>query len=174
MMSMEACVNHANHAAIERCELCGQPLCGLCLWYAEDGRRLCEQDAKQLEAGGVAITHPQVYAEAIELSAPTSFKGQDEAPYRGNRFDLYALVGAMLGGGILANCTGLVYCIPVVALILGGYAYANANQSLNPQRTRLLAGISLTIAGLMFLFFFVILMFFAFSIGMAIISSRSP
>jgi hypothetical protein len=35
---MDLCVFHPTVAAVERCEICNRALCGLCLWYAEDGR----------------------------------------------------------------------------------------------------------------------------------------
>lgn len=174
MVFMEVCSNHVNHTAVERCEMCNKPLCGLCLWYAADGRRLCEQDAKRLEAEGIAITHPQTYAEAIELTPFPVSKEQAEMPYQGNQIDLQALIGAVLGVAVLASCTGLVYCLPVVVAILGGYAYINADRSLYPQRTRTLSIVSLAVAGVMFLFVFVAFVFFAFGIGMAIISSGTP
>lgn len=169
----EVCVNHADHAAIEHCEVCGQPLCGLCLWYAADGRRLCAQDAALARDGGVEVTPPEAYAEAIpaSLSRPTAPAAADALPYRGNNFDLAGLLAAILGGATLGSCLGLAYCLPFVAGLVGLYGYLNAAQSANPQRTRLMAGVGMAVALLMLFFLALAIFVMLFAFGMAIITS---
>ena len=169
----EVCMNHADHAAIEHCEVCGQPLCGLCLWYAADGRRLCGKDAALLADAGISITPPETYAEAIpaSLSRPTPPLTSTDLPYRGNSFDLASLLAAVLGAITLGSCLGLAYCLPFAAGLLGLYAYLNAPQSADPRRTRTLAGIGLAVAILMLLFLALALFIMLFAFGMAIITS---
>lgn len=170
---MEVCINHADHAAIEHCEVCGQPLCGLCLWYAADGRRLCARDAALVSEDGVEVTPPEAYAEAIpaSLSRPAAPAAADALPYRGNSFDLASLLAAVLGATTLGSCLGLAYCLPFVAGLLGLYAYLNAPQSADPRRTRLMAGIGMGVALLMLFFLALALLVMLFAFGMAFVTS---
>ena len=169
----EVCINHAEHAAIEHCEVCGQPLCGLCLWYAADGRRLCERDAELAKSAGISVTPPETYAEAIpaSLSRPSPQPSADALPYRGNNFDLASLMAAVLGVTTLGSCMGLAYCLPFAGGLLGLYAYFNADQSANPQRTRMMGGVGMAIALLMLLFLAMTLFIMLFVFAMAFITS---
>lgn len=168
----EVCVYHAGQAAIERCEVCGRPLCGQCLWYAADGRRLCEMDARLLADAGISVTPPEAYAEAIPASlSPSTPPPPADLPYRGNTFDLASLIAGILGITTLASCTGLAYCLPFVAGIIGLYAFLNAEQSTNPKRTRMVAGIGIAAAALMLFFLVLIVLFMLFGIAMSFISS---
>ncbi len=170
---METCVNHPDHEAVERCEVCGRALCGLCLWYGEDGRRLCEADAGSLTADGLAVTPPEAYAEAIRVTEASGAPRPD-IPYQGNRLDLYGLLGAVFGGVMLASCSGLTYCLPLLAGIFGAYAYLNADRSLNPRRTRLLGGIGVVTAAIMIFFVLAILLFTLGMFALAISTSSGP
>ena len=54
----KTCTNHPERAAIENCEVCGVPLCAYCLYYTNDGQRLCKQHADEAEAAGAFIRSP--------------------------------------------------------------------------------------------------------------------
>ena len=161
---MEQCVFHPNHAAVEHCEVCKRALCGRCLWYTEDGHRLCEIHAKEREEAGETIQHPDTYAEAINtqfVARQSGEKGNGQSgdeekdnkiPYKGNSQDLTALLAAVMSVTVLLSCVpGGVYCLPFVALLLGILGYANASQAVDPHRTRLMSGVSLGAIGLIML-----------------------
>ncbi|NDJ79195.1 MAG: hypothetical protein GYB65_23340, partial [Chloroflexi bacterium] len=59
------CHYHPDRIAIERCEVCGRPLCAYCLYYAEDGTRLCEEHAETAQQAGMAVEEPGAYAEQL-------------------------------------------------------------------------------------------------------------
>ena len=162
---MESCTFHADHAAIEHCEVCHRPLCDLCLWYADDGRRLCVSHAKAHESTGGQVYSPKTYDEAIQpqsvtdpASAPvhTPFS---RAPYRGNSYDVYAALAVVVGATSLASCMGFVYCLPFFSGILGLAAMMNAKNALDPKRTQTLGAIGL---GVSLLGLFPIVLFFGY------------
>lgn len=138
---MPQCTIHPEIAAIEKCEVCGDELCGLCLWYTADGRRLCVRHAADERAEGRTVFSPSAYADAIPatLAAAPATAEATPAQYQGNSTDLGALIAAVLGVTMIASCSGLGYCIPVLAVILGAALYSNADQALDPVRTRRLA-----------------------------------
>ena len=174
---MDTCTNHPDHPAIEHCEQCRQPLCGLCLWYTEDGHRLCEQHAKEAEAQGQTILEPETYAEAVGTSLIKSQNERRERPvdepgvYRGNQNDVGALIAAIMAIMLIASCSGGIYCFPVIGFILGVVFLMNAPQAINPQRTRIFAGISLGISGLVLLALFCFVAFYIFIIAVAVSST---
>ena len=165
---MERCAFHPEHAAVEYCELCQQPLCGLCLWYTADGRRLCRVHAGDKAEAGEQVLSPQTYHEAIEPSLVRTSPGAEEQPgiYHGNNSDLTALIAAVMGATTLLSCLGGVYCLPVAVLLLGASAYLNANQAVDARRTRRLAAVGVGVVAFMLLlvfgFFFFYLAFFVF------------
>src|SRR5438874_942195 len=61
----KTCTNHPERAAIENCEVCGAPLCAYCLYYTNDGQRLCKQHADEAEAAGAFIRSPGVYSGGL-------------------------------------------------------------------------------------------------------------
>jgi len=160
---MEHCVNHPNREAVEHCEVCNRALCGHCLWYTEDGHRLCEIHAQEREAAGETVLPPETYAEALnnqplsrqpsEKSAERQSKDndRDDIPYKGNSQDLTAFLSAVMAVTVLLSCMGGAYCLPIAALLLGIVGFMNASKAVDPQRTRLLSGISLGIGGFIFL-----------------------
>ena len=172
---MEHCANHPDIAAVEHCEICRRQLCGYCLWYEEDGRRLCENHAMEIKAAGGKVLPPETYAEAIDTSLVRRSNGgtaeavqNGQRLYQGNSQDLGALVAAIVALTTLASCAGGMYCLPVFALILGVAMYSNASAAQDPRRTRNLAGISIGVGGLFLflivayfgmIFFFVIMSF---------------
>lgn len=183
---MEHCVNHPNRAAVEHCEVCGRALCGRCLWYTEDGHRLCEIHAQEREAVGETVLPPETYAEAINsqlvgrqsLEKPRqrrSENGKDDIPYKGNSQDITAFLAAVMAVTTLLSCMGGAYCLPVVAFLLGIVGFANASKAVDPQRTKLLSGISLGVGGFIFLGFVAYIGFFVmFFVFTAIAASSAP
>ncbi len=146
----DACVNHPDLPAIEQCEVCGDPLCGLCLWYTADGHRLCETHAAERELAGETVLPPETYREALANSLrrkerPPPGEEAGEKVYKGNSYDLAALIATVLGITTLASCFGGAYCLPVIGVALGVVAYLNADKSLDGNRTR-----KLSIAGVAF------------------------
>ena len=174
---METCIVHPDHVAIEQCEVCHKPLCGLCLWYTEEGHRLCEVHAKEAEANGQKIAEPETYAEAVGTSLLKKPDNRQEQPtdeaglYRGNQNDVGALAAAIMMVTMIASCSGGVYCLPIVGLVLGILFWLNAPQSVNPQRTRVFAGISLGISGLILLAILCFIAFYIFIFAFAFASS---
>jgi hypothetical protein len=173
---MEHCVFHPTHTAVEHCEVCSRALCGHCLWYGEDGRRLCATHAREAETAGQRILPPETYAEAINSSlvarkAPAAGPQAFNVPYRGNNYDLNALLAAVMALTTLVSCMGGIYCLPLLAAVIGGVAYSNAASAVDPNRTRVLAGVSLGIGGFMlfaiFAYIAMMFMFFALSFMMA-------
>lgn len=172
---MEPCAFHPEHAAVEYCEVCEQPLCGLCLWYTASGHRLCRAHARDRAEAGEQVLPPQTYHEAIESSLVRSQIGSAGEPgtYRGNNTDLSGLVAAVMGLTTLLSCMGGVYCLPVVVLLLGASAFVNANQAVDAQRTRRLAAVGVGIVAFMFLLVFAfILLYIAFIVFLVIAGSR--
>jgi hypothetical protein len=141
---MEHCVFHPNRAAVEHCEVCKRALCGHCLWYTEDGHRLCEIHAQEREAGGETVLPPETYAEAINTQLvarqsdekPRPRRSQDdkeEIPYKGNSQDLTALLAAVMSVTVLLSCMGGAYCLPIAAFLLGIVGFANAAKAVDPH-----------------------------------------
>lgn len=174
----DSCVNHPENAAVESCEVCARPLCGLCLWYTEDGHRLCAGHARDREMAGESILPPHTYQEAFAAGVQRKREPaghDDDRPvspgeptiYKGNNNDLFALVAVVLGFVTLASCFGGLYCLPFLAIALAAMAYFNAGQSVDPQRTRRFAAIGLGTSLVIFfvlaafVFLYVFFIFFA-------------
>ncbi len=164
---MDACINHPELAAIESCEVCSKPLCGLCLWYTADGHRLCETHAKEREVAGEVVLSPETYREAL----PNSLQPRSEQPaadpsqrkvYQGNSYDLTALIAAVVGLTTLASCCGGYYCLPFLGLTLGVIAFVSADQAIDSVRTRNLAVVGMAVMGvIVFAVFAFIIMYVA-------------
>jgi hypothetical protein len=84
------CENHPNRIAVERCEVCHKPLCAYCLYYTEDGQRLCQAHAEEARLRGTQIEEPGIYADQL-IGAhrcklkETGLAAGDEGLYMGNR-----------------------------------------------------------------------------------------
>ena len=91
---------------------------------------------------GKAVISPETYQEAIpgtiSLKTEGTFTPDRDGIYRGNQTDLSALIAAMLSLTTLASCFGGIYCMPILALILGAIAYRNADIAIEGQRTKVL------------------------------------
>ncbi len=70
--------------------------------------------------------------------------------FLGNSNDVLAIVAVTLAGTTALCCLSWgygIYCLPVVALVLGGVALLNAQSSVDPERTRRLGWISIGTGG---------------------------
>jgi hypothetical protein len=148
------CENHPDRIALERCEACHKPLCAYCLYYTEDGQRLCQQHAEEARARGLRIEEPGVYAEQLigaQAGAVRKEKrgraASDEELYKGNSNDLMALIGMLVGVISVGACCGGGYCLPLVGFVLSLIALLNAKKSYDPKRTRRLGIIGLLLSG---------------------------
>lgn len=148
------CVNHPDRIAVERCEVCRLPLCAFCLYYTQDGQRLCAYHAEQARQAGMQIEAPGTYSEQL-VSAQAGVVSkhkrelqQDDGLYKGNSHDLVALIGALIGLITLGSCCGGVYCLPIVALVLSVVALINAKNAYDPKRTRKLGIVGMLVSGI--------------------------
>jgi len=149
-MTTEACFRHPGRASVEHCEICRQAVCGLCLWYAESGERLCPDHAAEFQQAGKKVIPPDRYAAGIALSEASAARPfQPEAPYQGNSADVTALIAAVMGGLTLAWCAGLAWIIPLLAFFVGLAGWLQAKSALNPQRTRWLSGLGMASGGVL-------------------------
>jgi hypothetical protein len=154
-MATETCYRHPTRLAVEHCEVCSRPVCGSCLWYAENGQRLCPDHAAERLKAGETVTPPEKYAEGIvhsEASAAQAGGGGRRWPYQGNSTDLSALVAGLIGVGTLLSCFGLAWALPFLAFGLGLVAWLQAKDAADPHRTRWLAGLGLAGGGIYLLF----------------------
>ncbi len=148
------CANHPERIALERCEVCGKPLCAYCLYYTDDGQRLCEEHAEDARKLGVAVEEPAIYADQLigaQIGAlrkrKRSESAGDEDLYKGNSTDVMSLIGMMIGIISAGACCGAVYCLPVVGLVLSLMAVFGAKKSYDPRRTRRFGVIGALLSG---------------------------
>jgi hypothetical protein len=149
------CHHHPDRIALERCEVCHKPLCAYCLYYTEDGQRLCQEHAEEARRRGLRIEEPDAYAaQLIGAQAGATRKeargraASDDELYRGNSNDLIALLGVLMAGISAAACCGGAYCLPIVGFVLSLVAVINARKSFDPRRTRRLGVIGLLLSGI--------------------------
>jgi hypothetical protein len=86
--------------------------------------------------------------------APTSASPQPTPTFVGNTHDVLAIVAATMAGvtGLCCVTGGYgIYCLPLVALVLGIVALVNAKESVNPERTRRWGWISIGTGGVVLL-----------------------
>jgi hypothetical protein len=149
------CDRHPERVALERCEVCGRALCAYCLYYTEDGQRLCAVHAEEARLLGVRIEAPQDYAEqllgaqvGIGAKVKRSARQDEEGLYRGNSTDLVAFIGMLTGVITLGLCCGVGYCLPLVGFVLSLVAVLNASKAVDPKRTRRLGVIGLLVSSI--------------------------
>ncbi|MEP7289824.1 MAG: hypothetical protein ABI947_29085 [Chloroflexota bacterium] len=145
------CANHPERAAVESCEVCGKPLCAYCLYYTDDGQRLCQTHAEQARLSGANIHAPGEYAEGLIPSQIAASRPQvvQAAGYEGDTVDLMALVALILGIVSVMMCIPPGIClVGPVGLILSVLALIGAKNARNPARTRTLATVGATLSGL--------------------------
>lgn len=148
------CDNHPDRIALERCEACRKPLCAYCLYYTEDGQRLCAEHAAEARSRGIVVEEPGAYASQLvgaQVGAMRKRKHEFEADdglYRGNSNDVMAFLGLVLGVTALGACCGIGYCLPGVGFLLSLVALLNAKKAHDVKRTRRFALIGLLASGL--------------------------
>ncbi len=149
------CTNHPDRIALERCEVCHKPLCAYCLYYTEDGQRLCHEHAEEARLRGMSVEEPEAYAAQLigaqvwrDTQRETRPDANDEDLYKGNSNDLMAFIGdagrGVFGDDVLRrdvlSATGRGLILSLVALF-------NAKKSFDPKRTRRLGVIGLLLSG---------------------------
>lgn len=165
------CANHPQRMAIERCEVCNAPLCAYCLYYTEDGQRLCAAHAEQARRRGLRIEEPGAYSEQL-IPAQASAAGKlkraardgDGRLYRGNSHDLVGLIGLLVGGVSLLSCCGIGYCLPMIGFVLSLVAVINARHAYDPARTRKIGFAGLLLSGVWVLVFGACILFYGISL----------
>ncbi len=148
------CANHPERIALERCEVCHKPLCAYCLYYTDDGQRLCAEHAEEARLLGARIQDPGSYAEQLIGAQMGAIRKKarsrpidDPGLYHGNSTDLTAAIGLLLSMLGLGACVGVIYCLPVGGLVLSFVALLNAKNAFDPKRTRRLALGGLALSG---------------------------
>ena len=74
--------------------------------------------------------------------------------FRGNNYDLSVVVGATIGVMTLLSCATCnmgFYCLPIIPIVIGAIGLAQAKDSVDPDRTRLLSWISIGSGGIILL-----------------------
>ncbi len=164
------CTFHPDRLSIEACEVCQRPVCAECLWYAESGERLCAVHGELWKEQGKAVHPPQRYAEGIGFSQISAANPpQPDIPYKGNSSDLNAFIAFVLGLSSILACFGIWYVLPLAAFLLGLVAWLHARDSVNPNRTRWLAGTGMASGGgfLLIVFGFIVLCLMCYVITIA-------
>ncbi len=148
------CAFHPERIALERCEVCHKPLCAYCLYYTEDGQRLCAEHAAQARQQGLHVEEPGLYADQLlgaQVGADRKRKREHEQEakglYTGNSTDLLSLIGLLIGGVSLLACCGAGYCLPVVGFVFSLVALINAQHAVDPRRTRRLGIAGMLVSG---------------------------
>ncbi len=152
------CHFHPDRVALERCEVCRKPLCAYCLYYTEDGQRLCAEHADLARKAGIVVEDPESYSNQLVGAQADIFRkvkrGQalgDRTLYKGNSTDLMALIGVVVALVSLASCGGMMTCIPLgplVGLFLSIAALINSRKAFDSKRTRNLGLIGLVVSSL--------------------------
>ncbi len=137
------CTVHPDRIALERCEVCQKPLCAYCLYYTEDGQRLCHEHAEEARRRGMRIEEPGAYAAQLigaQVGADRKEKrgltSGDGDLYKGNSNDLMAFVGMLVGLITLTMCCGGSCLLPIAGLAISLIALLNTAKSFDPRRTR--------------------------------------
>lgn len=147
------CYRHPDRIALERCEVCHKPLCAYCLYYTEDGQRLCGEHAEQARLNGIAVEEPGAYAEQLvgaQAGIVRKHKRGYEADgelYKGNSTDLIGFIGMLIGLITLGAVCGALACLPMVGFVLSLVAVINAGKAHDPRRTRKFGVIGVLVSG---------------------------
>ena len=166
------CDNHPDRIALERCEVCHKPLCAYCLYYTQDGQRLCATHAEVARLQGTRIEEPGAYADQLigaqagaDRKRKRSQSNDDENLYVGNSNDLMSFLGMLIGLISLGACCGAGYCLPVVAFVMSLVGLLNAKKAHDPARTRKYSVIGLVVSGLFVLVLVGCIALYAVSLG---------
>jgi hypothetical protein len=157
------CVDCLNEA-IERCETTGVPLCAEHLWYADDGKRVSERVARQLQSRGENVTAPQVYLADVGavLALPRLPNGpRPVINTQRNGNDVVALLALISGAISIATGfgIGLALCmppLPLVPLVLGLIGLAGSKNAVKPDQARIFSWIGV-VPGVVFLIIVVVI-----------------
>jgi len=173
------CANHPGRLALERCEVCGKPLCAYCLYYTADGQRLCAEHAEEARLRGVVVEDPAQYAGQLlgaQAGAARKRKSDDDGLYRGNSTDLLGLIALLIALFSLAACGGGIYCLPPIGFILSLLAVINAKNAHDPARTRRygLIGMALSALWVLLLVACFVLFFVPFTTTRSVIVFPTP
>jgi hypothetical protein len=143
------CINHPERAAVERCEVCDKPLCAYCLYYTDDGQRLCVDHARQAREAGAKIHSPAAYAEGLITAQISAAKPEPvrEPQFIGDSADLLALIGLVIGIVSISLCIPIGICLVGPAgILVSAVALINAKNARDPLRTRSMATIGITLS----------------------------
>lgn len=175
------CANHPDRIALERCEVCGKPLCAYCLYYTEDGQRLCEEHAAEARRLGAVVEEPGAYADQLlgaQMGAARKSKrmlaADDDGLYKGNSTDLTGLLGLLVALLSLVACCGAGYCLPLVGFVLSAIALINARQAHDPRRTRRLGVIGLVLSGVWVVVIAACILIYGLSLSSMVSAVRGP
>ena|SRR5258708_292037 len=152
MATTTECVNHPGRAAIERCEVCNDPLCAYCLYYTNDGQRLCKPHAEEAQEAGAFIRAPGAYAGALIGAQVDASHAKPEKPaaYEGDAVDVLAFIGLLFGIVSLMCCFPPALClVGPIGLVASVVALVTAKDARDPARTRTLAGVGITLSSLL-------------------------
>lgn len=135
------CANHPDRLALERCEVCGKPVCAYCLYYTADGQRLCADHAEEARLRGMVVEDPAAYSQQLlgaqaDVAHKRKRQGESDGLYRGNSHDLLGLIALLIAIIALVSCGGGFYCLPPIGLTLSLVAVLNAKKAHDPARTR--------------------------------------
>ncbi len=174
------CAFHPERIALERCEVCHKPLCAYCLYYTEDGQRLCAEHAAQARQLGLRVEEPGLYADQLlgaQVGADRKHKRERdheaEGIYTGNSTDLLSLIGLLIGGVSLLACCGAGYCLPVVGFVFSLVALINARHAVNPRRTRRLGIVGMLVSGVWVVLLVACIAVYGLSLSSALATFRS-
>lgn len=148
-MSTTTCINHPERAAVEHCEVCGDPLCAYCLYYTSDGQRLCKKHAEQAAKSGAFIRPPGDYAEGLIDSQLSATRVQPALPpaYEGDAIDILALIGLLMGIVSVMLCIpGACFLFGPIGMILSIVAWVRAKDARDPSRTKTMASIGMLLS----------------------------
>lgn len=174
-MSQTSCVNHPNRPSVENCEVCGKSLCAYCLYYTDDGQRLCEEHAFLAQTEGIEIFSPKTYAAelyATQMEHEHNPPKRRQAMYQANNPDVIAYTGMITAGVTLIGCCGTGFCfmaLPPLSFGLGVAGLLNASDAAEPRRARQQAWVATLIGG--FLSGIMLLCIVAFIVGQISLSS---
>jgi hypothetical protein len=148
------CAVHQDRIAVERCEVCRKPLCAYCLYYTEDGQRLCQAHAEEARRRGMRIEEPSAYAAQLigaQVGADRKEKrgltSGDSELYKGNSNDLMAFVGMLVGMITLTMCCGGACLLPIAGFAISVVALLNIGKSYDRRRTRRYAILGALLSG---------------------------
>jgi hypothetical protein len=128
---------------------------------------------------GKAVSPPERYADGIAYSQISAAEPpKPQIPYTGNSNDLNAFIALLMGIASVLACYGFWYVLPVAGFLLGLMAWLHARDSLNPRRTKWLAGGAMASSGVLLLvafgFIVFILMCMVFSLSLPVRSGPPP